>query len=89
MPVSLYNNQISAGVVHNMAADLKIKLIADSSALTKWEAITPLARNEWLCWIESAKKIDTRQRRIELTIVKLKEGKSRPCCWPGCQHREK
>src|SRR5262249_48234009 len=49
--------------------------------------ITPLARNEWICLIESAKKTETRTHRIEGGCSSLKEGKRRPCCWPGCPHR--
>ena len=44
---------------------LKKALTSDPKALTAWEDITPLARNEWICWIESAKKAETRGRRIE------------------------
>ncbi|MBV9303215.1 MAG: YdeI/OmpD-associated family protein [Acidobacteriaceae bacterium] len=49
--------------------------------------MTPLARNEWICWIESAKKAETRSHRIEWGCSSLKDGKRRPCCWPGCVHR--
>jgi uncharacterized protein YdeI (YjbR/CyaY-like superfamily) len=55
--------------------------------LATWEDITPLARNEWICWIESAKKPETRAHRIEWGCSSLKDGKRRPCCWPGCTHR--
>ena len=48
--------QISGGVVHDLPADLKEALASDAKALETWEDITPLARNEWICWIESAKK---------------------------------
>jgi uncharacterized protein YdeI (YjbR/CyaY-like superfamily) len=78
---------ISGGVVHEMPADLKRALTFDLQALTAWEDITPLARNEWICWIESAKKAETRSRRIEWGCSSLKDGKRRPCCWPGCAHR--
>ncbi len=81
------NGKISAGVVHNMPADLRKKLISDSVALEVWEDITPLARNEWICWVEGAKKIETRNHRIERTRTELKEGMRRPCCWAGCIHR--
>jgi uncharacterized protein YdeI (YjbR/CyaY-like superfamily) len=57
--------KISSGVVHEMPADLRKALTCDPKALTAWEDITPLARNEWICWIESAKKAETRSRRIE------------------------
>ncbi len=79
--------KISSGVVHEVPADLKKALTSDRQALTAWEDITPLARNEWICWIESAKKAETRSRRIEWGCSSLKDGKRRPCCWPGCSHR--
>lgn len=64
-------------------------LLADSVALAHWEDITPLARNEWICWVEDAKKTATRGSRIERVRAELKEGRRRPCCWAGCPHREK
>jgi uncharacterized protein YdeI (YjbR/CyaY-like superfamily) len=79
--------KISGGVVHDLPADLKSALAADPAALTTREDITPLARNEWICWIESAKKSETRSRRIEWRRSNLSDGKRRPCCWPGCPHR--
>jgi len=62
---STSRKNISGGVVHKMPADLKRALASDPQALTAWEDITPLTRNEWTCWIDSAKKADTRSRRIE------------------------
>ena len=79
--------QISAGVVHEVPADLRAALVADAVALAKWEDITPLARNEWICWVESVKKPETRRAHVERTRDQLKAGKRRPCCWPGCPHR--
>ena len=52
-------------MVHDLPADLKKALTSDAKALERWEDITPLARNEWICWIESAKKPETRTRRID------------------------
>jgi hypothetical protein len=78
---------ISAGVVHEVPTDLRDVLVSDEAALAKWEDITPLARNEWICWIESVKKPETRRKHVERTRTELKEGKRRPCCWPGCRHR--
>jgi uncharacterized protein YdeI (YjbR/CyaY-like superfamily) len=77
----------SGGVIHKLPADLKKALISTPKALTAWEDITPLARNEWICWIESAKKSETRSKRIAWGCSSLKAGKRRPCCWPGCPHR--
>lgn len=83
------SKEISAGVVHGVPEDLAKVLVDDRTALELWEGITPLARNEWICWVEDAKKLDTRRRRIERVRTELKEGKRRPCCWPGCHHRER
>jgi uncharacterized protein YdeI (YjbR/CyaY-like superfamily) len=80
-------NAISGGTVHDLPADVKTALLADPAARAVWEDITPLARNEWICWITSAKKLETRNKRIEWGCSNLREGKRRPCCWPGCPHR--
>ena len=87
MSQALSRKRISGGVVHDLPADLKKALVSDAKALATWEDITPLARNEWICWIESAKKAETRTRRIEWGCSNLRDGKRRPCCWPGCPHR--
>ena len=78
----------SDGVVHEVPTDLGQGLVADKAALAKWD-ITPLARNEWICWVESVKKPETRRNHVQRTIAELKEGKRRPCCWPGCPHRKR
>lgn len=79
--------KISKGVVHKLPADFRANLIAHPEALATWEGITPLARNEWICWIESAKKFETREKRMRQAQENLAAGKRRPCCWPGCPHR--
>lgn len=79
--------QISPGVVHDVPVDLRKALISSPNVLVKWEEITPLARNEWICWIEDAKKPETKNHRISRLCNELLEGKKRPCCWPGCPHR--
>lgn len=81
--------EISSGVVHRLPVDLESVLSADEEALALWEGITPLARNEWICWVEHAKKNETRQKRIDRVRKELLDGKRRPCCWPGCTHRQK
>lgn len=81
--------QVSGGVVHELPVDLREALMANSTALAAWEDITPLARNEFICWVEDAKQHKTRERRIRRTQEELEEGKRRPCCWPGCKHRER
>lgn len=62
-------------------------LSSDDQAVALWEDITPLARNEFICWVEDAKQDKTRQRRIERTVEELLDGQRRPCCWVGCIHR--
>jgi uncharacterized protein YdeI (YjbR/CyaY-like superfamily) len=81
--------KISEGVVHKIPKDLREKLEKHANSLKAWQDITPLARNEWICWVENAKLIETRNRRIERTYKEIAEGKRRPCCWPGCLHRTK
>jgi len=86
---TMSKKEIATGVVHSVQEDLRKVLIADRVALSYWEDITPLARNEWICWVEDAKKPETRRSRIERVRTELKEGMRRPCCWGGCPHRNK
>lgn len=76
-----------AGPVHSAPADLLDALASSAPAQLAWNGITPLARNEWICWVTSAKKGETRSRRICRALEELAQGKRRPCCWPGCPHR--
>src|ERR1043165_6924906 len=78
---------ISSGVVHEVPADLCEALTSDPEALAAWEDLTPLARNEWICWTISVKKPETRREHVERVRTELKEGMRRPCCWLGCIHR--
>jgi uncharacterized protein YdeI (YjbR/CyaY-like superfamily) len=80
--------KISGGVAHDMPTDLRKALISDPKALAEWESLTPLSRNEWICWVISVKKAETRQEHVERVISELKEGMRRPCCWIGCIHRK-
>lgn len=79
--------EVSTGVVHEVPEDLRKALTSVKAAVEAWEDITPLARNEFICWVEDAKKPETRERRIKRTCEELVDGKRRPCCWPGCSHR--
>ncbi len=81
------NNKILGGVVHKMPSDLKEALTSVPKAQAVWDDITPLARNEWICWVTSGKKVETRNIRIRKALSKLKSGMRRPCCWAGCPHR--
>jgi hypothetical protein len=78
---------IAGGVVHAVPPDLQKVIVADTKALAAWENLTPLARNEWICWTVSVKKAETRSEHVERVRAELKEGKRRPCCWIGCIHR--
>jgi uncharacterized protein YdeI (YjbR/CyaY-like superfamily) len=78
---------IPGGVVHDLPDNLRDALKRDPAAMATWQDITPLARNEWICWMQSAKKEETRLKRLDWGLESLRGGKRRPCCWPGCPHR--
>ena len=80
-------SKISGGVVHELPADLRKALASDTQALAAWEDITPLARNEWICWTVTVKQQQTRDEHVKRVVSELKEGMRRPCCWIGCIHR--
>ena len=75
------------GTVHKLPADFRRAIESDATAKSLWADITPLARNEWICWVISAKHEATRRRRIDVGIDKMRGGMRRPCCWAGCPHR--
>jgi uncharacterized protein YdeI (YjbR/CyaY-like superfamily) len=79
--------ELASGVVHPIPADLKKKLNSSAKIRDAWNDLTPLARNEWICWTTSVKKEETRAEHVERVGIHLLEGKRRPCCWPGCKHR--
>lgn len=80
--------RISSGTAHTLPPDLRKALASDSKARTLWEDLTPLARNEWICWVTFVKKAETRQDHVRRVVSELKEGMRRPCCWLGCPHRK-
>lgn len=80
-------NAFPHGTVHKAGEDLQAAVRSNSKVLTLWEHLTPLGRNEFICWVDDAKQVTTRQRRIERTCEELLAGKKRPCCWAGCIHR--
>ncbi|MDD9954287.1 MAG: YdeI/OmpD-associated family protein [Candidatus Woesearchaeota archaeon] len=79
--------KIATGVVHKVPADMRQALTSKKELLAKWNDLTPLARNEWICWVTIVKKKETRTEHIERLCTELLAGKRRPCCWPGCPHR--
>lgn len=78
---------LADGVVHKLPADLRKLLLSDAAARERWQGLTPLGRNEFICWVEDAKQVATRKRRIGRAREELIAGKRRPCCWAGCIHR--
>jgi len=81
--------KLASSTAHKVPADLLKMLSLSKDTRQSWQDITELARNEWVCWIISAKKLETRKRRIERARQELISGKRRPCCWAGCPHRGK
>jgi len=81
------NKEVLPGTEHKAPADLQQALVSDKSVHELWNGLTPLARNEFLCWVQDAKQDITRAKRIKRTIEELLEGRRRPCCWVGCIHR--
>lgn len=80
-------SQIASGVVHELPSDLEQILSNNTDLKDIWNMLTPLARNEWICWVTIVKKVETRQQHLERLRQEILDGKKRPCCWPGCPHR--
>ena len=81
------NEILAEGTVHKLPVDLRKALVSDISARTAWQSLTPLARNEWICWTVTVKQQKTRDEHVKRVVSELKEGMRRPCCWIGCIHR--
>lgn len=79
--------EIPGGTVHGLPADLRRALLANKSVLETWQGLTPLARNEWICWTITVKQQKTRDDHVKRVISEIKDGMRRPCCWIGCIHR--
>jgi len=77
----------TTGKLHDIPEDLQKILDSHPEVLKKWDTLTPLAQNEWICWITIVKKPETRNKHLERIQSDLLDGKRRPCCWPGCPHR--
>lgn len=78
---------VAVTALHALPTDVRKALSSSKAALAVWNDITPLARSEWVCWIISGKKAETRPIRIKKALSKLSGGMRRPCCWAGCPHR--
>lgn len=78
---------IEESAFHPLPDNIKALLMEDKHLLEKWNALTPIARNEWICWVTIPKKESTKQGRLKRLKEDILSGKKRPCCWPGCPHR--
>jgi len=79
--------QIATGVVHKVPKDISNVLSESKKIRDIWNNLTPLARNEWICYVTIVKKSETRIEHVKRLQDDLIKGKKRPCCWPGCPHR--
>jgi uncharacterized protein YdeI (YjbR/CyaY-like superfamily) len=87
--MKMFSKSLSAGTVHSLPADMRSAILADKKIREMWEDITPLARNEWICWTITVAKPETRAKHIRVMRDKMNKGTRRPCCWAGCIHRQK
>lgn len=74
-------------ILHTVPADLQTMLDSSTTLTQKWSALTPLAKNEWICWVTIVKKPETRAAHLVRLREEVTAGKTLPCCWPGCPHR--
>lgn len=81
------NLGIEEGLVHQVTEDIRTVLISNPELMVKWNKLTPLARNEWICWTTIVKQEKTRKEQLERLREDILGGKKRPCCWPECPHR--
>jgi uncharacterized protein YdeI (YjbR/CyaY-like superfamily) len=78
---------LAKGSIHVLPDDIKKALLSDAQLSERWNSLTPIQRNEWICWVTIVKKEETREEHIHRMTEELSAGKRRPCCWPGCPHR--
>jgi len=71
----------SEGSEPRLPKDLRKALAATPVAKARWRDLTPIARRDFISWIDSAKQPETRRRRIERACSMLAAGKRRPCCY--------
>lgn len=79
--------RMSGGLAHALPDDLAKAIVETREITSLWENLTPIGRNEFICWVEDAKQEKTRVRRIRQTVEEIADGRKRPCCWAGCIHR--
>ncbi len=81
------NSTPLSGILHTITEDISQALEDNTVVLEKWNQLTPIQRNEWICWITIVKKSETRLNHIQRMLEEIKTGHKNPCCWPGCPHR--
>ncbi|HCZ35646.1 MAG TPA: hypothetical protein DHV26_06920 [Cytophagales bacterium] len=81
------NTLIASGIAHDIPDDMQAALTRNAVVLELWNNLTAIQRNEWICWVTIVKKEETRNEHIRRMLEDLKDGKKKPCCWPGCPHR--
>ncbi len=79
--------KVSTEFRHRIPSDLNTVFKKYKDVQLLWNNLTPLARNEWICWVTIVKKKETREEHLIRLCEDLRSGKRRPCCWPGCPHR--
>ena len=72
---------------HRMPTSLKAMLDKNKDLKDIWTKLTPLAQNEWMCYVTTGKQQATKKEHLRRLQEDLRKGKRRPCCWPGCPHR--
>lgn len=80
-------HELQNGLIHELPEDMAIALGSDLATSTRWNKLTPIQRNEWICWVTIVKKPETRVAHISRMLENLNAGKKTPCCWAGCPHR--
>jgi uncharacterized protein YdeI (YjbR/CyaY-like superfamily) len=78
---------VSTEFRHETPDELRSALNTNPELAAKWQSLTELGRNEWICWMTSPKKQETRAAHLLRLQEDVLAGKRRPCCWPGCPHR--
>ena len=67
--------------MERLPADLNTVLAGKPKTRALWQSLTSIARRDFISWIESAKQVETRKRRVESVPSRLTSGKRRPCCY--------
>ncbi|MBW7954432.1 YdeI/OmpD-associated family protein [Candidatus Gracilibacteria bacterium] len=78
--------KVLPGIIHEISTDIKDAILTDDNLVKKWNLLTPIMRNEWICWVEYPKQESTRLKHIIRLKGDILKGKKRPCCWQGCPH---